>query len=104
MTAAWSPELRAGRGRKRTEAEIIRPADESEAACREDDAAGARAARVPKAFGKRFGDAKRLAIRDVARVHVDGDEFAPGRRPAWQMPIRVAKAAKAGERSFVDVA
>src|SRR5205823_4616331 len=44
--------------------------------------------------GKRVGDAERLAISNVACIHVDGDEFAPGRRPAWQMFVRVAEAVR----------
>src|SRR5215471_14707425 len=104
MMAVGLPELLTGRGRKRAEAEIIRAPDKGKAARGKDGTTGARTTRVLKLRGKRVGDAERLAISNVACVHVDGDEFAPGRRPAWQMPLRVAEAAEASERSFIDVA
>src|SRR5205823_13329372 len=77
---------------------------ERQAARGQHDAAGARAARVLQAGRQHLGDAKRLAIRDVAGVHVHRDELAPRRRPAEQMTIEITEAASAGERPGIDVA
>jgi len=46
--------------------------------------------------GRDVGDAKRLAIDNIARVHIDRDELPPRRRPAEQVPLRIAEAAQAG--------
>src|SRR5207244_3327088 len=63
------PQLLAGRGRKGAEPEIVRAADEREAAGGQHDTTGTGTAGVLQAGGQRVRDAERLPIRDVARIH-----------------------------------
>src|SRR6185437_735544 len=84
-----SPELLSGFRIEGPEAGIVSRSNECKAARCNNGAPKTRSTSVSLPFGKPVGYAKDRPPGDLARIHVDRHEFAPGRFGAWQVILGI---------------